>query len=160
MPENDNIEFRSEKVISLLGKVPPCLVREGIGIITLILFLLGFVAFYVPCPESITAEVKVTSVDEWDIYAEAFIPYRFVDEVQKGMPVKIEFEGYDANKYGSVDATIQELKDTIISVNGENYFSAGVSVKSGTAYRILEKMKGSGSILISGESIIEHILNK
>lgn len=160
MADYDKVELRSEKVQNLLGKVPPGLVREGIGVIVVILLLMGLAVFYIPYPENIKVNIKVTSMDEWNTYVEAFIPYRFIEKVKKEMPVEIEFEGYEANKYGFVKATIQVLNDTIVSIDGQNYFCAGLSVKSGRTYRIQEKMNGVAFILISDKSIIEHILNK
>ena len=42
MADFNNIELRSEKVRNIIGKVPPEIIRTGIGDITVILLILIF----------------------------------------------------------------------------------------------------------------------
>ena len=49
---NSDIELRSEKVRSLLGEIPPSLVRWGTMIIVAIFLILLLVVCFMPCPHS------------------------------------------------------------------------------------------------------------
>lgn len=48
MADFNNIELRSEKVRNIIGKVPPEIIRTGIGDITVILLILILAAFFIP----------------------------------------------------------------------------------------------------------------
>lgn len=50
--ERDNIEIRSEKVRTLIGEIPPGLVRWGTGIILLIFIALIAAVCFLPYPYS------------------------------------------------------------------------------------------------------------
>lgn len=62
MTENKNIELRSEKVRSIIGQVPPVLLRYGIALIGVILLLLVVMAAFIPYQESlpISAEMETS----------------------------------------------------------------------------------------------------
>ena len=63
MADFNNIELRSEKVRNIIGKVPPEIIRTGIGDITVILLILILAAFFIPYPENIKATATVTGTD-------------------------------------------------------------------------------------------------
>lgn len=44
--ESDNIELRSEKVRNLIGQIPPRIIRVGIMLITIIIFIILICAFF------------------------------------------------------------------------------------------------------------------
>lgn len=54
-----NIELRSEEVQELMGKIPPMILRFGIGIILMILLLFFIASFYVKYPTYETVPVKL-----------------------------------------------------------------------------------------------------
>ena len=100
MADFNNIELRSERVWNIIGKVPPEIIRTGIGDITVILLILILAAFFIPYPENIKATATVTGTDVTGcIHAEVLIPYRYITKVKKEMPVEMEFEGYEAGRY-------------------------------------------------------------
>ena len=79
MADFNNIELRSEKVRNIIGKVPPEIIRTGIGDITVILLILILAAFFIPYPENIKATATVTGTDVTGcIHAEVLIPYRYI----------------------------------------------------------------------------------
>ena len=84
MADFNNIELRSEKVRNIIGKVPPEIIRTGIGDITVILLILILAAFFIPYPENIKATATVTGTDVTGcIHAEVLIPYRYITKVKK-----------------------------------------------------------------------------
>ncbi|MDU1906651.1 MAG: HlyD family efflux transporter periplasmic adaptor subunit [Dysgonomonas sp.] len=48
---NKDIELRSEKVRSIIGQIPPRLLRIGISIISLVVILVSIAAYTIPYPE-------------------------------------------------------------------------------------------------------------
>lgn len=154
MADFDNIELRSEKVRNIIGKVPPSIIRTGITVISLILLLLLSGAFFVPYPESIKASAGVTEADGTDIQIELFIPYRYVAKIKKGMAVEIEFEGYEAGRYGYIKGKIESCNDSVTVVNETNGFIAKATPNGPSLpYRLWKNMKGTAFILISNKSI-------
>ena len=85
MDERPNIELRSEKMRSIVGKMPPFLLRMGISIIAgVILVVLGLL-FYIPYPQTITVPVRISFYNEDSTtYATSHIP------VQEARPIRIE----------------------------------------------------------------------
>lgn len=159
MADFNNIELRSEKVRNIIGKVPPEIIRTGIGDITVILLILILAAFFVPYPESIKGTATVTGIDVTGcIHAEVLIPYRYITKVKKGMPVEMEFEGYEAARHGYPNGKIVNCTKTVTVMDGNNFFTAEIILDNQHAsYPILKDMKGSASILLSDESIACHI---
>ena len=154
-----NIELRSEKVRNIIGKVPPEIIRTGIGDITVILLILILAAFFIPYPENIKATATVTGTDVTGcIHAEVLIPYRYITKMKKEMPVEMEFEGYEAGRYGYPHGKIVNCANTITVMEGNNFFKAEIIIDNKHAsYPILKDMKCSASILLSDESIAYHI---
>jgi len=59
MAEKENIELRSEKVRSIIGQVPPVLLRYGIVLIGAVLLLLVGIAAFIPYRESLPVSAVV-----------------------------------------------------------------------------------------------------
>lgn len=57
--EKINIELRSEEVQELMGKIPPMILRFGIGIILMILLLFFIASFYVKYPTYETVPITL-----------------------------------------------------------------------------------------------------
>lgn len=159
MNEFDSIELRSEKVRNIIGKVPPEIIRTGIGDITLILLVLILAAFLVPYPESVKAPAIVIATDETNIHVQLSIPYRYVTKIKEGMTVEMEMEGYEVAGHGYTKGRIENCNAAVKVVDGNNYFTAEVTIDAGhTRYPLWEGMKGTASILISDKSIAHYIL--
>ncbi|MEZ5044424.1 MAG: hypothetical protein R2828_31310 [Saprospiraceae bacterium] len=59
----DNIEIRSEEVQEILGTPPSWLVRYGTTLALFTIVVIGWMAYFVKYPDTVTAEISVTSVD-------------------------------------------------------------------------------------------------
>ena len=60
MSENKNeIELRSEKVRSIVGRIPPMLLRYGIAIISLIIIMVIILAYTIPYPQYISSSLQL-----------------------------------------------------------------------------------------------------
>ncbi len=96
----------------------------------------------------------MTEADGTDIQIELFIPYRYVAKIKKGMAVEIEFEGYEAGRYGYIKRKIESCNDSVRVVNETNGFVTKATPDGrNLPYRLWKNMKGTAFILISNESI-------
>ncbi|WP_304721946.1 hypothetical protein [uncultured Alistipes sp.] len=105
MDERTNIELRSEKVRSIVGKMPPFLLRMGISIIAgVILVVLGLL-YYIPYQQTITIPVKISFYNEDSTsHAESHIPLQEVRSIQIEQNATITIQSLQGNYniYGQV----------------------------------------------------------
>ena len=160
MADFNNIELRSEKVRNIIGKVPPEIIRTGIGDITVILLILILAAFFIPYPENIKATATVTETDVTGcIHAEVLIPYRYITKVKKEMPVEMEFEGYEAGRYGYPHGKIVNCANTITVMEGNNFFKAEIIINNKHAsYPILSRILPAIAPVIKAGVITANII--
>lgn len=152
----ENIELRSEHVRKIIGKIPPVLIRSGIGVIALILAFLMVAAAFIPYPEVIEGEITIT--DAKKAYAVGELSYAHITQLKPGMKVEIELEGYDAQKYGYQDGVITDVSQKVITLRGQNYFSFIIALQSSS---VIEKgMKGRASIVLSNKTLLRKILDE
>lgn len=153
MKEVDNIELRSEEVRHIISEVPNSLVRYGILVIAIIVIGLFAASYFIPYPETVVC--KAVAVDAGNVTIS--VPYRYINEIKKGYKVRIEFDGYPASTYNYRTGGIIEISKIPVLFKSENFFHAHVSLY-GSGYRIFRKMSGNAFILISNETIFQHII--
>lgn len=160
MTEYENLELRSEKVRNIIGKVPPELATGGTVYIAFLLFILLIAAAAIPYPENIRTDIVVTSKNREHVYAEAFIPYRYITQIEKGTNIHVTMEGYAPQKYGFNSGEIEAIEDSVISQNGNSYFRVYLVLRTPFKYQVKRDMKGIATITISDNSILQYILGK
>lgn len=152
---DDKIELRSEKVRHIIGEIPSRIVRYGITIITIVVLGLLAGAYFIPYPETISAKVQMTNARQGTID----IPYKYVNTITRGMTVSIEIEGYDAETYGAAHGIITSTSHTPWQTAEGSVFMAQVRIMD-CKYKIISRMTGAASILISNESILQRIIGR
>ena len=149
---DSKIELRSEKVRHIIGEIPSGIVRYGITIITIVILGLLAGAYFIPYPETISAKVQMTNARQGTIA----VPYKYVNTLARGMTVNIEVEGYDAETYGAVNGMITATSHTPRQTAAGSVFTAQVKVTA-CKYKLVSGMKGTASILVSNESVLQRI---
>ena len=152
---DNKIELRSEKVRHIIGEIPSKIVRYGITIITIVILGLLVGAYFIPYPETISAKVQMTNAHQGTIT----VPYKYVNTIAKGMTANIEFEGYDAETYGTAYGTITGTSHTPRQTTEGSVFMAQVKVTD-CRYKIIKGMTGTVSILVSNESVLQRIVKQ
>ena len=152
---DDKIELRSEKVRHIIGEIPSKIVRYGITIITIVILGLLAGAYFIPYSETISAKVQMANAYQGTVS----IPYKYVNTIENGMTVNIEFEGYNAENYGVADGTIVTTSHTPHQTNEGSIFTAQVKIAS-CKYPLIKGMTGSASILVSQESVLQRIIQR
>ncbi|RGN31393.1 HlyD family secretion protein [Bacteroides oleiciplenus] len=154
----ENIELRSENIRKIIERIPPTLIRSGIGIITLIFVLLLAAAAFVPYPETLEGEVTIEENDNENTYAKGLLPYTFITQVKKDMSVEIELEGFNAREYGYQHGIISYVSPEVITNNKKNYFAFIIILKENPF--IQKGMKGYVSVILSNKTLLERIISK
>lgn len=157
MEDYERIELRSEKVRNIIGRIPPMLIRTGIGFISILLIALFVAAWFIPYPESIKAEAEVTAPGQVSV----FVPYRYISQIKKEMSVEIELEGYNARTYGYLKGRITTICPKVEVRNGDNFFIVSLQLLPAPGFpaSIEEHMKGNAFILLANKSIARHIID-
>ncbi len=153
----ENIELRSENVRKIIGKIPPVLIRSGIGIIALIVVLLLAAAAFILYPETLEGQVVITKIDSANVYAKGRLPYSRITQIKPGMKAEIEPEGYTAREYGYQHGVISNISREVITIKGENYFTFTVALQESTI--IQNGMKGKVSVILSDKTLLKRILS-
>ena len=152
---DSKIELRSEKVRHIIGEIPSGIVRYGITIITTVLLVLFVGAYFIHYPETISAKVQMTNTYQGTIA----IPYKYVNTIASGMTANIEFDGYDAETYGTANGKITATSHTPRQTAAGSVFMAQVRITD-CKYKLVSGMTGTASILVSNESVLQRILKQ
>ena len=152
MNEVDQIELRSDKVRKMIGDVPSGIVRYSISIMAIIVIGLLTVINFISYPQ--TLDVEAIAGEDSEVIL--LIPYKYINIINAGMSISIEFEGYVADIYGYQRGAIDRLSEDIQSISGTNYFEAKTAAVTGN-YKVKKKMKGTASILISNRTIFQRL---
>ena len=152
---DSKIELRSEKVRHIIGEIPSRIVRYGITIITFVILGLLIGAYFIPYPETISARIEMTDRRQGTVD----IPYKYVNTVKKGKNVSIELEGYDTEMYGAANGTITATMHTPRQTAAGSMFTAQVKITD-CKYKLVSGMKGTASILVSNESVLQRIVKQ
>lgn len=152
---DNKIELRSEKVRHIIGEIPSKIVRYGITIITIVILGLLAGAYFIPYPETISAKVQMANANQGTVS----IPYKYVNTIENGMTVNIEFEGYNAETYGVAGGTIVATSHTPHHLAEDSVFTAQVKITD-CKYQLIGGMTGTATILVSNESVLQMIIRR
>ncbi|WP_077196054.1 HlyD family secretion protein [Prevotella ihumii] len=152
---DNKIELRSEKVRHIIGEIPSKIVRYGITIITIVILGLLAGAYFIPYPETISAKVQMANANQGTVS----IPYKYVNTIENGMTVNIEFEGYNAETYGVAGSTIVATSHTPHHLAEDSVFTAQVKITD-CKYQLIGGMTGTATILVSNESVLQMIIRR
>lgn len=144
------IELKSEKVQSIIGEIPPTLIRWGTTIIATILFLFAIVAYFVPYPETlkINGNVEVKGIPS----VKVMLPYEYINRISQGMDVMIICDDENLSfkeKVLSINRKQQNISEKI-------FFTVTIHLQSKDV-DILKDKKITVSFLISDRSFWQHI---
>ncbi|MGP1553742.1 MAG: HlyD family secretion protein [Prevotella intermedia] len=152
---DSKIELRSEKVRHIIGEIPSGIVRYGITIITIVILGLLAGAYFIPYPETISAKVQMANANQGMVS----IPYKYVNTIENGMTVNIEFEGYNAENYGVAGGIIVTTSHTPHHLAEGSVSTAQVKITD-CKYQLIGGMTGTATILVSNESVLQMIIRR
>lgn len=155
--EFDRIELRSEKVRNIIGKVPPIIIRSGIGILSILFFLIMIAMCFFSYSETVNVEAElITTPDGQRI--KVMLPYKLVSQINNATSVKVEFEGYNPKQFGTANAIVTSIAKKPICINDMNYFIVEMKISEcSSKVELNDGMKGHVSLLLSKSTFAEKI---
>jgi len=98
------IELRSEKVRSIVGKVPPTLIRYGIMIIALVIFIFLIIIGYLPYKQEFTGkavvyDIPISTKDSVNVVVELELPDTNNYHLLINKKIKLSTEGFECSGY-------------------------------------------------------------
>ncbi len=156
----DKIELRSEKVQSIIGKVPPVIIRSGIAVLSIIFFILMAAMCMVPYPETVRVEAELQTTPCGQ-QIKMMLPYRLVSQTSYDTSVKVDFEGYDTSQFGSANAIVSNIDKKPVRINEINYFAIELTIKEcSPRIQMHTGMKCYVSLLLSNKTLVQRIFSK
>lgn len=155
---NDTFELRSEKVRSIVGQVPPVLLRWGISIIGIVLLLLFAVSYYLPYKQIFSGEAVVKAVPETEndsIQLTIFLKFtdrRPNEKTIKGSDIILNASSADCAVVGKMISLSFE-RDTL--GRSESNIKVGRS-----SVKPLEQSEVNFVLTQTSTNLLEHFLNK
>lgn len=137
--------------------LPFNIVRNGAIIILTALLLLAFFAF-TPYSETTTAKVTVGRGTKERCQIKGLLPYSFISDIKNGMVAKVELDGFNNKQHTPQHGIVEYVSPEVINIDGKNYFSFIIVVKSNPF--IQTGMKGKATIIVSEKTLLKKILRK
>ena len=159
----DSIELRSEKVRSIIGKMPSLVVRSGITILFVVFILLIVGSYFFPYTETIQVSTQIISSEDSSYNAKLEIPIALQAKIEQGLPVMIEIEGYTKNKYGQLSGYIERIDSIPVIEEGNKYLIANANLhenlrlSNGKVIPYYPSMQGKATILLKKERLLKAI---
>ncbi len=151
MGKRDNVELRSEKVRSIIGKVPSALLRMGVVIISIVIFIILTLMYYVPYPRTKKIYVEIACIDSVYI-AIGKLKINDAKSIMIGQSATVVFFSI-AGDY-TAKGNVFEITEA------DN--NAFIKLQILPAYDILKRLdkrpSGEATVLISNMSILKQIL--
>jgi len=152
--KNDNIELRSDKVRSIIGQIPPWIIRSGISVIFLVIVILLTGSYFYKYPYTI----KTTVVFDKDnsFVGEVKIPANEIFKVKKGQEVEIYFNNVKSLNGLTFKSVINDISKDIIISDKTGFYTAKIDkVKN---LNIHEETKGEAIIKTDAISFFERMI--
>ncbi len=155
----ERAELRSEKVRSIIGQVPPILLRYGVMIIVVTLLILIGVTAFIPYQPSIDVEIVVTQTNDNQLCYTARIPL-------SAMKNKDRFRGVNINSSSELPLPERFKIDSILDVvelsEQDAWYLATLSPIDKLSGSILlnKPIIVSGKILLKKQSVMMWMVHK
>lgn len=166
----NSIELRSEKVRSIIGKIPPATIRLGTTILFVVFVLLFVCSCLFPYYQTICVSAKIYSIipsnqlPGHNYKAIVSIPIEYQFGIKDNQEVAIAIEGYDANKFGILEGRLtKKIIQTSYSEN-HKYMQLEVELPTtmqtnkGNLIAYYENMEGKASIVLNKRRLISVII--
>lgn len=121
----DNIELRSDKVRSIIGQIPPLIIRSGISVILLVIIALLIGSCYFKYPYTITTTVEFSQIGNSYIGI-VKIPANEISKVKKGQEVEIYFENIKNLNGLMFKSTLDEISNKITITDKIGFYKANI----------------------------------
>jgi len=152
---DENIELRSDKVRSIIGQIPPWIIRSGITVILLVIVALLVGSYYFKYPYTITTTVEFVKKDN-SFVGIVKIPANEISKIKKGQEVEIYFENIKNLNGLQFKSRLNKISNEL-AISDENGFYTAKIDKIKTL-NINEKTNGKAIIKTDEISFFKRII--
>ncbi|MPQ48123.1 hypothetical protein GCQ56_14040 [Marinifilum sp. N1E240] len=162
--KTDKIELRSEKVRNIIGQIPSHIIRNGITILFVVVIILLTGSYFFRYPDTVKGTAYLYSDSLGSSLAKVYIPYHFINKIEKKQKLNIIIEGYSANEFGQLKGEIFEINPTPIVLNNVNCFIVNVILVNGMKSNqnkiipFYQNLKGDAKITVGEQRLLEKFL--
>ncbi len=158
----DNIELRSEKARSVIGQVPPIIVRVGIALMSIIIIIFLVVSYLIKFDYTINTTAYLEQKSD-SINVIIKIPANEISKIKLGQKVILSFDNIPYLYNKRLVTEIISVPNVIdISSSGGYYFTtitmtSEILIENGSEFKINGKIKLNAEILAGKTSFLERI---
>ena len=153
LEQNNNIELRSEKVRNIIGQIPSRIVRIGISIIFIVVFLLLAGVYFFRFDRTIDLKAELYSENN-KIHYTIEVPKDKMKHVLAGQKITIS-----VHDQVSFNATVQKI-GTKLYVNKHHAYYRIRGVINNTKSQVNEQVQAKARIYTGKTNVIDFVLNK
>ena len=139
---DNNIELRSEKVRNVIGKIPPFIIRAGIGILFLVFIGAIVGSYYFEYNETLSIDA---SINKYGKTAILIVPQNKISQIKKGQTVIFNLK---QTSNISIIGKVINTSDSLFIENNFAFYKAKVHIKGGGKIVLKGKTKAKANILI------------
>jgi len=161
MENNEKIELRSKEVQELIGKVPPKIVRIGIGVLFVFVTAIIILTFFLELPVYIKGPIKIEK-DSSQINYFGYIKIlpKDIIKIKINNPVYVNLEQFPENEYGILKTNVSKINPELITKNNISYYNVQVKFKKKSFNDIkIMGLKGTAEIEIERKKIFYKFFN-
>lgn len=151
----DNIELRSDKVRSIIGQIPPWIIRSGIMVILIVVVALLLGSYYFKYPYTITTTVEFVKKDN-SFIGIVEIPANEISKIEKGQEVEIYFDKVKNVNRLTFKSKIDDVSNNVTISNGSGFYTAKIDKMENL--NINEKTNGKAVIKTDEISFFERMI--
>lgn len=157
---NDSVELRSEKVRSIIGKMPPRLIRIGTSILFAIFSIAVIGSYFIKYGSTITASATITTKSN-QMHIVVKVPSNSKNKIKQGQRVILKFNNLP-NQSIETSIPVAALSPLYICKDG-GFFLLVLSLpnttktKSGESLKIVEPVNVTAAIATEKVSLLERI---
>lgn len=162
MDEKDKIELRSEKVRSLIGQIPPVIIRAGITVILFIILILLIGSWFFKFEYTIKTTATINQNND-SLIIQLKIPANEISKIRTGHKVILDFN-IIPNLYNEKMITkIQIVPDILEITEDGGFYNAEILLKekpkteSGITLSIQKETKVNAEIVTDKISLFDRI---
>ncbi len=158
----DNIELRSEKARSVIGQVPPIIVRVGIALMSIIIIIFLVVSYLIKFDYTINTTAYLEQKSD-SINVIIKIPANEINKIRLGQKVILSFDNIPYLYNKKLVTEIISVPNVIdISSSGGYYFTTitmtnEILIENGSEFKINGKIELNAEILAGKTSFLERI---
>lgn len=148
--ESENIELRSEKVRSIIGQIPPRLMRIGISVIFLVFIGVIMGTYFFEYEYTIKTKASLTKQGD-SIIMQIIIPLNESSRIEKGQKLILNFDNIP-NMYGQqIITSLPTISSTIQISRKGGYFISECFLSENAQTKKGNSLKIDGTVVVNVE---------